>query len=184
MRRCDQPSETVFRPEERNVSGPSRDKSNINVVSYSHSRTSLFRRSINKVRFLVVLVCSVGFLWHSIGFLQIFLEFHTVVEIQVDNKMSLGLPAITVCNDNRISKRSWCKENPETCYPWKNETMENYVDRLENIYKKLDKKSRIRLGLQKTDVILECKYEGDENVNCMNKYGFFITTCWDNNIHY
>ncbi|XP_076366196.1 epithelial sodium channel subunit beta-like isoform X2 [Tachypleus tridentatus] len=46
--------------------------------------------------------------------------------------------------------------------------MDDYTDRLEYLYSKLSKESRVRLGIQKRNIILKCDYEGDEEVDCMD----------------
>ncbi|KAG8181639.1 hypothetical protein JTE90_015281 [Oedothorax gibbosus] len=63
------------------------------------------------LKVVVVCLCVVGFLYHTHGFLMLYLDFPTMVNIEMSVPPEIDMPAISVCNSNgdastkRLSKK-------------------------------------------------------------------------------
>ncbi|KAG8181645.1 hypothetical protein JTE90_015287, partial [Oedothorax gibbosus] len=60
------------------------------------------RRSALKrfLKVVVVCLCVVGFLYQTYGFLMLYLDFPTMVNIEISVPPEIEMPALSVCNSN------------------------------------------------------------------------------------
>ncbi|XP_076315734.1 epithelial sodium channel subunit beta-like [Tachypleus tridentatus] len=136
------------------------------------------------LRVFVMICCLAGFLGHSVSFLQVYLEYPTVVEIKVENLRTLELPALTVCNNNRISKAAWCAVNPDICVQKAGETpkaskQKGHEKRVEKEYHKLNRSTRIELGIKKEEFVLKCNFENHDCLeNVVQFYDYRYGNCY------
>ncbi|KAG8176679.1 hypothetical protein JTE90_023683 [Oedothorax gibbosus] len=64
---------------------------------------------------LVLVVCVCGFLYQTSEFLGLYLEYSTTLNMLVEHPDSVSVPAIGVCNNNRIRRTAVCTLNPNEC---------------------------------------------------------------------
>ncbi|KAG8186933.1 hypothetical protein JTE90_000403 [Oedothorax gibbosus] len=64
---------------------------------------------------LVLVVCVCGFLYQTLEFLDMYLEYPTMTNMQVDSPDSVSLPAIGLCNNNRLRRTAMCTLEPTKC---------------------------------------------------------------------
>ncbi|XP_071037818.1 amiloride-sensitive sodium channel subunit beta-2-like [Parasteatoda tepidariorum] len=61
-----------------------------------------------------------GFWFQTSVFLEMYLAYDTIVDIRVSSPDVVELPAITVCNNNRVMRTKICLDSPEVCI-WEND---------------------------------------------------------------
>ncbi|GFY16673.1 uncharacterized protein TNCV_2787971 [Trichonephila clavipes] len=98
--------------------------------------TKGFVRKIVKI--LVFILSTCGFLYQTSEFLKLYRAYPTMVDIKVENPDVVPLPAITICNKNRIRRKEYCLKrrydcswsnnrtqfcwaNPKYCVPWQSD---------------------------------------------------------------
>ncbi|KAG8173277.1 hypothetical protein JTE90_020087 [Oedothorax gibbosus] len=61
------------------------------------------------LKVVVVCLCVVGFLYHTHGFLMLYLDFPTMVNIEMSVPPEIDMPAISVCNSNGVQPSALCR---------------------------------------------------------------------------
>ncbi|GFQ67174.1 hypothetical protein TNCT_479981 [Trichonephila clavata] len=100
-----------------------------------------------------------GCLYQSWSFLIIYFKYPTTMEVNVQQAPVLLFPAVTLCNGNRVRQDEWCKINQEICQPKSNETREDYITRLQETFKYLQRDQRIKMGHTMKEFIRSCQFE-------------------------
>ncbi|GIY60891.1 uncharacterized protein CDAR_528241 [Caerostris darwini] len=67
------------------------------------------------LRALVFIFCVVGFIYQSMVFMNIYWQYRTVIDIQVENPKSTEMPSITFCTNNGIMTDKVCATYPDAC---------------------------------------------------------------------
>ncbi|GBN87891.1 hypothetical protein AVEN_196872-1, partial [Araneus ventricosus] len=62
------------------------------------------------LRALVFIFCLVGFIYQSMVFMNMYWEYRTVIDIQVENPKRAEMPAITMCTNNGIKTSKVCSD--------------------------------------------------------------------------
>ncbi|XP_067133986.1 acid-sensing ion channel 1A-like [Centruroides vittatus] len=70
---------------------------------------------VNKLKVLWVLCCLGGFLYQAWSFLELYLAFETVVDVEIFHPESIEMPAFTFCSWNGIRKSKYCEKFPDRC---------------------------------------------------------------------
>ncbi|GFY16662.1 uncharacterized protein TNCV_2787871 [Trichonephila clavipes] len=83
------------------------------------STSGLIRKA---VKILVFIVSLCGFLYQTSEFLELYRAYPTMVDIKVEYPDVITLPAITVCNKNRLKRSVYCLANPADCRWFGNRT--------------------------------------------------------------
>ncbi|XP_054717108.1 acid-sensing ion channel 5-like [Uloborus diversus] len=134
------------------------------------------RRLLKISGFLCIII---GCLYQCFSFLLMYLEYPTTVEFNVVNEATTDFPAVTVCNSNPVRYKIWCTEEKYVCDHRRNETLEDLRIRQGDLYDRLSKDKRIKLGYQKQDFIIYAEYE-EENVTDEFSwyYDYEFTNCF------
>ncbi|CAL1262859.1 unnamed protein product [Larinioides sclopetarius] len=78
-------------------------------------------RNLSKfLRICVFIFCIGGFLYYTVSFLMVYWKYPTVMDVVVDYPEEIEIPAITICDYNGLSAKSFCLRYPEMCSPYKN----------------------------------------------------------------
>lgn len=90
----------------------------VQVIVEPNNRRKIFK-------FVVFLLCAVGFIYQFYTFMSLYLTYPTSLEIFVKpiHVEKLPKPVITVCDNNKIRRTAFCKEYPILCYKQKNATL-------------------------------------------------------------
>ncbi|KAG8176868.1 hypothetical protein JTE90_026580 [Oedothorax gibbosus] len=148
-----------------------------------------FWRCIARTLFKVLL--AVGFIAQSAKFLEMYLEYPAILELDVTQPHEVELPAFTICNLNEIRITPYCKKYPQKCDTIQNskEMCKLYPEycRLQGDATKLLPKHRIakynltpteqrEMGHQLEDLLVDCKIviDGKEE-NCKENDYYFDT---------
>ncbi|GFQ93403.1 uncharacterized protein TNCT_231461 [Trichonephila clavata] len=139
------------------------------------------------LKIFVFVVCTCGFLYQTSGFLNLYWAYPTMVGIQMENPDSVSLPAVTVCNRNRIRRKAlctlapsicqwstnrdiFCSINPKYCVPW--ETDEQTVLAIPNFDRLLMMNRTLEnveiMGQRPEDLIAGCSIRSDIFSSCTN----------------
>lgn len=69
---------------------------------------------------IVLCLCLIGFIYQTTEFMNIFWNYPTVLDIDVEYPDIIESPAITFCNLNGIKRTLYCEQHPENCASPKN----------------------------------------------------------------
>ncbi|GIY26772.1 hypothetical protein CDAR_530021 [Caerostris darwini] len=123
-----------------------------------------------------------GCLYQSWSFLDIYFKYPTTMEVSVEQAPVLQFPAVTICNGNRVRQDVWCSLDNEICRQKANETKENYITRIQDIYKYLNRSIRIYMGHTRDDFIRSCQFEDRPCSGLIGRYfNYEYTNCFSIN---
>ncbi|XP_054716973.1 degenerin mec-10-like, partial [Uloborus diversus] len=121
----------------------------------------------------------IGCLYQTSSFLNLYFQYPTTMEVNVVQEPVLTFPGVTVCNGNRVRHKEWCKLDSEICKPRENENYENYITRLQDTYKYLNRSIRIFLGTRKESFIRSCSFEDSTCDGLIGSYfNYEYTNCF------
>ncbi|GIY62582.1 uncharacterized protein CDAR_596311 [Caerostris darwini] len=141
-----------------------------------HWKRLSFWRS--KARFFFKILLALGFMIQSFKFLELYLEFPYMVELDVSQPHEVDFPAFTICNLNEIRTTAFCDKYPKKCvtidtYPTFCDLYPEYCRLIRNTTKLLPLKriaeynlSREEIqafGHQLKDLMVDCKIEIEGN---------------------
>ncbi|KAF8786563.1 hypothetical protein HNY73_008259 [Argiope bruennichi] len=63
------------------------------------------------LRALVFIFCLIGFVYQSMVFMNMYWEYKTVIDIQVENPKRAEMPAVTFCTNNGIMTSKVCADS-------------------------------------------------------------------------
>ncbi|GFS29329.1 uncharacterized protein NPIL_586221 [Nephila pilipes] len=140
------------------------------------------------VKVLAFILCTCGFIYQASSFLQLYRAYPTLVDIKVENPDIVPLPAVTICNKNRIRRKAYCTARPDECFwfsnytkfCWSNpkyciswETHEDMVIAIP-MYKLVTEPSRSievveKFGIRQSDLLEACEVKTEDGTSpCKN----------------
>ncbi|GFT25037.1 uncharacterized protein NPIL_490281 [Nephila pilipes] len=75
------------------------------------------------LKIFVFVLCICGFLYQTSAFLRLYIAYPTMVDIQIENPDVVELPAISLCNSNRIRRKALCTRMPNDCAWYANRSL-------------------------------------------------------------
>ncbi|GFQ76650.1 uncharacterized protein TNCT_697161, partial [Trichonephila clavata] len=67
------------------------------------------------LKIFVFALCICGFLYQTTSFLRLYNAYPTMVDIHIENPDVVDLPALSLCNRNRIRRKELCTQMPNVC---------------------------------------------------------------------
>ncbi|KAF8774888.1 Acid-sensing ion channel 1 like protein [Argiope bruennichi] len=120
-----------------------------------------------------------GCLYQSWSFLNIYFKYPTTMEVSVEQAPLLLFPAVTLCNGNRVRQDLWCSLDQDICHQRPNETTENYITRMQDTYKYLNRSIRIFMGHTREKFIKSCQFEDRTCDGLIGQYfNYEYTNCF------
>ncbi|GFY59317.1 uncharacterized protein TNIN_223651 [Trichonephila inaurata madagascariensis] len=132
----------------------------------------------SKARFVFKILLALGFVMQSVKFLEMYLQYPSMVELDVSQPHEVEFPAFTLCNLNEIrvsafcgrypkkcvnidSDPTYCVKYPEYCRLVRNTTKMLPVNRISEY--NLSREELREFGHQINDLMVSCKIEIEGN---------------------